>query len=121
MADAYGAAVRVDPFVPEIDLQLFQTTQHLGSKSLVDLYDIHIGQRQARALQGFLRRRDRADPHHPGFDTGDCAGQNASTRGQSQFFADILVSQQQCGRAVIDAGGIAGGDYTAFKQGRQGR
>ena len=116
MADTDGAAVRVDPLVVEVDLQLLQTAQHLAGEGFVDFDHVHGRQGQTGALQDFLYGRYRANAHYPGFDPGNSAGEDARAGGQTELVADVFVAEQQRGGAVVNAGGIAGGHHATLEQ-----
>ncbi len=105
-----GAPVDVDTApVPALLLQLAAVGEGLGSKGLVDLEEVVVGERRARALEhaadGMHRGDEEPFGRHAGLAVADdaCQGPDAQLAG---FFA---AHHHQRGSAVGDAGRVAGG------------
>ena len=116
MADSDGAAVRVQARIVKGDAQLLGAAQNLRGEGFVDFDNIHVIQRQAGAAQGFLAGFNRAQAHDARGDTGDSTGEDARARLDAVLLADGFAADDQRSRAVVDAGGVAGGDHATFKQ-----
>ena len=66
--------------------------------------------REAEALEQLLARRRGADAHDPRRHAGDRAAEEAGAGGEAVALRGVLGGDDQRGGAVIDAGGVAGGD-----------
>ena len=119
MADGDGAAVGVEALVVALQAELLAAAEHLGGEGFVDFDHVHVGQGEAGAFQDFIAGVHRAQAHDAGRYAGDAAGDDARAGGDAGFFAGGAGADDQRAGAVVNAGGVTGGDHAAFNDGGQ--
>ena len=110
MAERDRPAVRVDPRVVVGDAVVVEERQHLHRERLVELEQSDVLNGQSGRAQRLPGRRDRADAHHLGFDAGEAVADQRHLGRQPQLGRDVGAGDQAGGRAVVEAGRVAGGD-----------
>src|SRR5690606_12756159 len=116
VANGDGPTVGVQAGIVEGDAQLLGATQHLDGEGFVDLDHVHVVQRQTSSGEGFLAGLNRAQAHHPRCNTGYGTSENTGAGLEVVFLADgFAANDQRCG-AIVDAGGVTGGDHAVAKQ-----
>ena len=100
------AAVDVDLVVRHAHLA--HEPQHHRGERLVDLDQVDVVDRHAGPGQRLAGGRRRAGQHDRRFLTGDSAGHDSRSRGESQVVTDLLGTDHDQRRAVHDPGGVAG-------------
>src|SRR5690606_20946752 len=109
-----GAAVDVDLF--GIPAQSLADAQCLGGKGFVGLDQIQIGQLPAGLFQAAAGGRDGGIAHDGRVDPGAGVGGNAGQDGQAERCRLAGAHQQHRGGAVVEAGGVAGGDAAVLPE-----
>ena len=112
------AAIRVDAGVVVGDAEVVEEGEDLHGEGLVELEESDVRNRQAGLGEGFLGRRDRADAHDLGLDADEGELDQAHSDGQPELLGGVLRGEQAGGRAVVDAGRIAGGHPSVRPEGR---
>ena len=110
MPEGDRPAVRVHPGVVVGDAEVVEEGEHLHGERLVDLDQADVVDREAGARQGALGGRDRADAHQRRVDAGEGVADHAHLRRQAELVGHGCGRDQCSGRAVVEAGGVAGGD-----------
>ena len=118
MTDGNGATVGVHAGIIEGQLQQLQATQHLRRERLVDLDDIKVLQPYACPGHRLGDCQRRADTHHARRHAHRGAGQHARQGFDAQPLAQRPAAHQQRRRAIVDAGGVCGGDGAVGDEGR---
>ncbi len=108
MAERNGAAM--DIYLGRIPAEALVDRASLRRECLVGLDQVEIVDAPSRQLQRFLRGRDRARAHDRRVDADGGPGDDARQRLDAAFLGALGRHQNDCRGAVIDAGGIAGGD-----------
>ena len=94
---AMAPTVGVHAAVLRIDLQRLQAAEHLRGERLVDLDDVHVGQRQPGPGQSLSRRRHGPKPHHPRLYSGDGGRDNARQRHRAGLLTHSVRSDDERG------------------------
>ena len=84
--------------------------ERLGGEGLVELDDVHVGQRQAEAAEGLLRGRHRADAHGARRHAGHGPARQPGQRPQPELLRLLGGGDDARGGAVVLPAGVAGGD-----------
>src|SRR4051794_31622302 len=116
MADGDGAAVRIDARVLEIHVHELEAAEHLARKGLVYLDDVHVGELEAGALERARDRIRRTDAHDARLDAGARGRADANQGLFAVALAPLAAAEDERRGAVIDTGGVAGGDHAAFEE-----
>src|SRR5580692_1616385 len=104
------AAVRIDVRGVIGDAELAQAGETLRGKGFVDLDQIEIGNLEAEPLHQLFGRWHGADSHDARRYCRRGHAEDAGTRRQSVRLGSVFACKNDGGGAVVDAGGIAGGD-----------
>src|SRR5687768_15294690 len=114
VAEGYRATSGIELFAR--DPQLALDGAGLGRKSLVDLYEIHVVEREAGTRQGDLRCRNRPDPHHCRVDSGDAPRYETAERLQRTLRHEFLAGDDHRTCAIADSRCISGGYDTRLTE-----
>src|SRR5439155_9637292 len=93
--------------------------QYLGSKGLVDLDHVDVGEVETGAGERLLRSFHRADAHDPRRHARDPTTDNSRERLGAGSVAGAAAGHDHRNRTIVDAGGIAGGCDAAHLEGPQ--
>src|SRR5690606_19501083 len=117
VAQGDGAAVGVDPGVVVLDAQLTHDREALGGEGFVQFDDVDLIDGQALLVQQLAYRRYRADAHDARLDAGGGHAEDPGDRLEAVFLHCVGTGDQHGGGAVVDAGGVAGGNAAVFTEG----
>ena len=106
MAHRDRTAVDVD--LVERDIEIARGAQHHGGEGFVDLVEIDVAGLHTALGECLLRRRADAGEHDGRLRADDLAGGDLRAGLEAQFRAGFLAADQHEGRAVDDAGAVAG-------------
>src|SRR5205085_2168903 len=120
VAERYRAAV--DVRLRAVEAEFLLDGEVLAGEGLVDFDEVYVREFEARLLQGLADGGHGADAHQVGLDARVGPRDDAAQRLRAAAFHKLLARDDEHGRAVNDAGGVAGGDeaFTA-EGGRQSR
>src|SRR5438105_7516847 len=93
-----------------VEAELADDREALRREGLVQLHQVDLPDRDARSLEQLADGGDRSDPHHARVDTGHGAADEAAEWLHAELARLLLARDDDGGRAVVDAAGIAGGD-----------
>jgi hypothetical protein len=110
VAEGDRAAVRVDAGVVVGDAEVVEEGEDLHGEGLVQLEQADVLDRQAGRAQRPLGRRDGAHAHDLRLDPGEAVADQAHLLGQAELVGDLLGGDDAGRRAVVEPGGVAGGD-----------
>ena len=116
MAEGDGAAIDVD--LGGVPAQLLADRQGLGGEGLVGLDQVEVGQLPAGLVQAAAGGGDRADAHDRRVDAGVGIGGDPRQYRQAEGLGLVGAHQQHGGGAVVEAGGVAGGDAAVLLERR---
>ena len=116
MADRDRPAVGIDAAVVRVEAELPETAEHLCGERLVDLDDVHVGQRQAGAIQGLPGRRHRSESHEARFYSGRGGRDDAREGLRARPLAGCARPDDQRRRPVVDPRGAARRDHAAVRE-----
>ena len=108
MAQGDGAAVDVD--LAHIEAQLTGHGDGLGSESLVGLHQVHVLDLQAGLLHGLTGGGHGAHTHDLGVHAALAPADQLGHGLQAVLLHGLARGQDDGGSAVVDAGGVGGGD-----------
>ena len=111
MADGDGAAVDVDVIGGQAQLGVDRGS--LRGKGLVQLEQVDVLGLQAGLLQGLTDGGDGAGAHQSGIDAHRTGGDDLGHGLQAVGLDELAGGHDDGGSAVVDAGGVAGGDRAA--------
>src|SRR5690606_485859 len=117
VAQGDRAAVGVDPGVVVLDTQFAHDGQALGGEGFVQFDDVDLIDGQALLVQQLAYRRYRADAHDARLDAGGGHAEDSGDRLEAVFLHRIGTGDQHGSGAVVDAGGVAGGNAAVFTEG----
>ena len=109
MAERDRAPVGIDVRRIVGDAEQAQHRERLRRERLVQLDHVHLPYVESESREEFLARRGRADAHDAGRDAGGGSGDDARLWLQTVRLGRAFGRDQQRARAVVDAGGVAGG------------
>src|SRR5581483_768894 len=115
MAESDRAAVDID--LLGVETQLADHDEALGGERLVQLDEVHVLKRDAASLDELANGRDRPDAHHAWIDPGDSTAYERAEWLHAQLTRLLLGGDDESRRAVVDPGGIPGGDRPALAEG----
>src|SRR5690606_20673265 len=107
----------LDPGVVVLDTQLAHDGQALGGEGFVQLDDVDLIDAQALPVQQLAYCRYRADAHDARLDAGGGHAEDPGHRLEAVFLHCVGTGDQHGGGAVVDAGGVAGGNAAVFTEG----
>ena len=114
---ADGDRAAVDVHLGGVPAEVLVDRQRLGGEGFVGLDQVEVVGLPAGALQHLAGGGDRAGAHHRGIDAGGGEAGDAGQRGQAALGGFGGGHQDQRRGAVIDAGGVAGGDRAVLGEG----
>src|SRR5690554_4005469 len=117
VAQGDGAAVGVDPGVVVLDAQLTHDREALCGEGFVQFDDVDLVDGQALLVQQLAYCRYRADAHDARLDAGGGHAEDPGDRLEAVFLHCVGTGDQHGGGAVVDAGGVAGGNAAVFTEG----
>ncbi|MFK4520055.1 hypothetical protein ABIF20_007420 [Bradyrhizobium japonicum] len=109
MAERDGAAMRIDEIGIVGNAELAHAGDALRGEGFVQLDQVEIADLLAEALHQLACRRHRADAHDARRHAGRGEAEDAGARSEAMLLHGSFRGQDDRGRAVIDAGGVAGG------------
>ena len=117
MPDGDRAAIAVDAGIVVGNAEVVQEAQHLDGERLVDFEQPDVPDAEAGVLERLFRGGDRPDAHDFGLDAGKGVADQAHLHRQAQLRRSVRGGEQGRRRAVIQSGGIAGGDPAVGPEG----
>ncbi|MNS67967.1 hypothetical protein D3C72_1012310 [compost metagenome] len=116
MTEGDARAVRVD--LGRVEVQFLADGAGLGGEGDVGFDHVQVGDGQAGALERQAGGRDRAQAHEFRFDAGVGVADQAGEGFQVIGLDRVAAGHDQCGGAVVQARGVAGGDRTVLLERR---
>ena len=110
MTDGDRAAPRVHARVVVVDAEVVEEGEHLDGERLVQFEQADVVDRQAGLPQRLLGGGHRADAHDLRLDAGEGEADQRIFGAEAEFLRGRRAGEQAHGRAVVEAGGVAGGD-----------
>src|SRR5207237_609626 len=115
MTDRDGTAVRVGAILRQP--KRAHARDHLRGKRLVQLDRVAFPRRDAGAFDQLAHGRDRTEPHVIRMHAGRRAGHHAAERAEPEGLGLLARRDDERGRAIVDARGVAGGHGAAVLEG----